>query len=496
MFEPEIKKPIRACLEKLGKQQILYIVFSFEMPYFMKYGGHSASVDQMVADIWDEYAPPTKPGREAGPQPYFGQAESQGNVYEPFIPFAKYREEPGAKTIYSVWRLDGSTPEVAEGLVDKALYAEAHGLHGNGYFDTARHAESTPDAGYSAGDWDIFRASEMARRAGFSVTLDDKPTEFGTAPSQLKCENAAIYAGWYSLAHYNDAFTWVPGAIGFHLDSASATNPRSGPSWVAGALQKGITVTSGSVTEPFLEGLVHPDQIFYYLFHGANVGDAVLRSTLWLKWMIINLGDPLYTPFPKGLGPYPSNTPSQEAWFGVSPNTLIGEGKVRARFSLGEKRDQVTPVVFTSDHPELMSLPSNVTLPPAAFGATFEISVKSPEAPLSIVIKIAAGTEKLSNTLNVYPLLAGLSISEPAITSGGAATGTVSILLPAKELGYTIRLSSNQPSVVVPEEVKIPPGQQAASFPITGKSVTSELTATITAKFDGAAKTAQLQLKP
>ena len=81
----------------------------------------------------------------------------------------------------------------------------------------------------------------------------------------------------------------LPGAIGFHLDSASATNPHRRTTGRARALLKGITVTSGAVTEPFLEGLVHPDQIFYYLFQGANVGDAVLRGTRWLKWMIMNL---------------------------------------------------------------------------------------------------------------------------------------------------------------------------------------------------------------
>jgi hypothetical protein len=55
------------------------------------------------------------------------------------------------------------------------------------------------------------------------------------------------------------------------------------------------------VAEPYLEGLAHPDQAFLYLFLGANAGDAVLRSTRWLKWMILNIGDPLYRPFPQGI---------------------------------------------------------------------------------------------------------------------------------------------------------------------------------------------------
>jgi len=212
-FEPEIKKPLRACLEKLGKQQILYIVFAYQSPYTVSIDGHSEAIDQLVADIWDEYAGPWALGREMGDQPYFGKAESQGNVYEPFVPFEKYRQQPTAKTIYSVWRIDGTTAEVAKGLVDKALYAESHGLKGKACFDIRGPIESYVDNGYGAGEWDIYRASQMAKAAGFDITLDDKPTEFGTAPSQLRCENAALYAGWYSMS-YNNAFSWAPGATG------------------------------------------------------------------------------------------------------------------------------------------------------------------------------------------------------------------------------------------------------------------------------------------
>jgi hypothetical protein len=37
---------------------------------------------------------------------------------------------------------------------------------------------------------------------------------------------------------------------------------------------------------------------------GAIVGDALLRNTAWLKWQILNMGDPLYRPFPRGRSPF------------------------------------------------------------------------------------------------------------------------------------------------------------------------------------------------
>ena len=493
-FEPEVKKPIRACLEKIGKKQILYIVFSFETPYRVTLNGRAQAVDQLVADIWDEYCGPLATGRETADQPYFGRAESQGNVYENFESFAKYRERPSAKTIYSVWRLEGPNAEIAKSLVDKALYAEAHGLKGNAYFDIRGPVGNYVDTGYGAGEWDIYRSSVMAKKAGFETTLDDKPTEFGGAPSELRCENAALYAGWYSMV-YNDAFSWVPGAIGFHLDSASAVNPRAPKSWVAGALRNGITVTSGAVSEPYLEGLVHPDQIFLYLFGGANVGDAVLRGTRWLKWMIINVGDPLYTPFKGGIAPY--NSPArQETWFGLTPTNIVGGGRVRAQFALANKGDKTVPVSFKSSEPELVTLPGTANIPPQSNGAGFIIPVKSPDQEVNITLTVIAPNETISNTLIVYPLLSGFSLSQPAVKSEGSVIGTVSLIVPAPDPGVEVKLTSDQTELTLPAEFKIPAGERQGTFSITAKAAKAEVTATITAKIDRASKTAQLKITP
>src|SRR6185312_15598839 len=167
-----------------------------------------------------------------------------------------------------------------------------------------RYALNTiQDSSYGAGDWDLHRAADFARKAGFKVLEDANGEEFGTPPAP-NCPNAALYAGWYSLNNYNDAFTWNTGAIGIHLDSASAYNPRTGTNWVANAVKRGITVTTGAMAEPMLNGLVHPSGTFRDLFQGANVGDAFLRNTNFLKWVILYIGDPLYRPFPQGLPPF------------------------------------------------------------------------------------------------------------------------------------------------------------------------------------------------
>jgi uncharacterized protein (TIGR03790 family) len=199
-----------------------------------------------------------------------------------FIPFAAYRLQPGAIPIYSVWRLDAANTALAKGLVDKAKLAENAGLTGQGCFDL-RVAAPNNDTSYGTGEWDLHRSAGFARSAGFTVTEDGNDAEFGTAPAPLRCDDAAIYEGWYSLNKYYDVFTWRPGAIGLHLDSASASGPRGGTNWAANAVLKGITITSGAVAEPYLNGLAHPDIVFRSLLQGANAGDALLRATQWLK---------------------------------------------------------------------------------------------------------------------------------------------------------------------------------------------------------------------
>ncbi len=178
------------------------------------------------------------------------------------------------------------------------------------------------------------------------------------------------------------------------------------------------------------------------------------------------------------------------------PTTLVGGGRVRGQIQLAEKRDHTLPAVFTATYAPLVTLPTNVNLPPEATGAQFEISIKPPPESISVIVTIAVGKETLTNTVNVYPTLAQISLSQPSVKADGTVTGTVSTLVPAKEPGFLVKLSSNQPGVVVPAEINIPAGSNKASFPISVKAGTAEVAATITATLDGAAKSTALKVTP
>lgn len=318
-YVKSVKVPIQKCLTAVGPKQILYIVFAYNTPYRVEDAEKrkapgaqltaSYAIDQYVADIWDQYMREDGGPQPTALQPYYDNASSKLNRYKPFESLAEYRDKDQGKLIYSVWRLDAPTPKLAKGLVDKAIEAETSGLTGQGCFDIRGPISTFPDEGYGVGEWDIHQAATFAREAGFAVTEDTNQAEFGTPPAPL-CPHAALYAGWYSLNHYNDAFTWQTGAIGFHLDSLSALDPRGGLNWSSNAIRRGITVTSGAIDEPYLTGLLRPGGTFRDLFQGANVGDAFLRNTRFLKWMIIYIGDPLYRPFRGGVGQFKSGAPS------------------------------------------------------------------------------------------------------------------------------------------------------------------------------------------
>ena len=488
-FVYTVKSPVRGCIQ-LASSNILYIVFTYNTPYkFIGPDLASYSIDQFIADIWDVYTPPNQFGNPGKAQPYYAEAQSQGNVYVPFVPLASFN---GAQ-IYSVWRLDGATAALASGLVDKALAAESGGLSGQVCID---ETFATPAADYGisgSADWDLRQGAIFARMAGFAVTQDFNAAEFGTSPAPLRCDNAALYAGGYSYNHYNDAFSWNPGAIGYHLDSASGVDPRGGTNWSSNALIRGITVTSGAVAEPTMQGLPHADGIFRNLFEGANVGDAFMRNTLWLKWTIINIGDPLYRPFPAG---FPAVTVPQNS-LALSPRYLIGGNSSTGTITVATPAPSggIT-VSLASNLTAVATVPATVMIAAGQTTASFPITTKlvTHDSPLNI--SAIFGTTTLNNTLVPQALLGALGISPASVIGGASATGYIFLNDKAPAGGAAVALSSNNGAISFPASVLISEGSSTGSFPIGTPAVSATTSVTISGAYAGAVVSAALVLTP
>lgn len=198
--------------------------------------------------------------------------------------------------ILLVSRLDGPSPAIARGLVDKAIQAEADGLWGRAYFD-ARGLKEGPM--YLGDNW-IRAGAAFARQMGFETVLDDKPENFAAG---FPMSRIALYAGWYA-ADVSGPFTrptveFAPGAFAYHLHSFNAANVRSADrNWVGPLLAKGATITLGSVDEPYLAAT--PDvalflsRLIYFQF---SFGESAWAAQNSLSWQNIAVGDPLYRPY-------------------------------------------------------------------------------------------------------------------------------------------------------------------------------------------------------
>ncbi|HEY1342900.1 MAG TPA: TIGR03790 family protein, partial [Bryobacteraceae bacterium] len=487
LYAAYVKTPVQNCLNAVGKDRILYIVMSYLTPYHMYGAGPSqnGAVDSYLADIWDQAAP--QPFVIAPPlQPYYADGQNQGNAYAPFVPFASYRAGPGAALIYSVWRLDGPTAAIASGLVDQAVQAEANGgPHGQACIDR-RNGDITlqADASYNTGDWDLRQAAVFLQQAGIAVTEDSTFAEFGSAPAPPSCPNTAFYTGWYALNSYNDAFTWQPGSIGWHLDSGSAVNPRGGPNWSANALQRGIAVTTGAVAEPYLEGMVHPAGAWRNLLEGANVGDAFLRNTQWLKWQILNLGDPLYRPFAAGRAPFKPLAAVNS--FAIEPRELVGGRPATGRITLsapapagGKTFSLTNSLVPSGVMPP--SFPALVTVPAGATQATFPIATASVTVSAAPLITATAPGLTLRNTIVFDPLLRILVPEATSAISGQSVMVHLMLNGVAPAGGAMVLVDSDNAGASVPATVTVPAGSDSTTFYVTAGPANAALSAKITA---------------
>ena len=195
-----------------------------------------------------------------------------------------------------VSRLDGPTPEIANGLVDKALMAETNGLWGRAYFDVRN---LPADNAYYMGDLWLRLGAEVCRNLGFDVVLD---TNAETFRESFPMSQIAIYAGWYD-AEVSGPFKlpeveFMPGAFAYHLHSFSAETLRSTSTrWCGPLLAKGATCTMGCVYEPYLQFTPNIGLFLQALGNGYTFGEAAWMSQPALSWQTTVIGDPLYQPY-------------------------------------------------------------------------------------------------------------------------------------------------------------------------------------------------------
>ena len=199
--------------------------------------------------------------------------------------------------VIMVSRLDAPTPQLAMNLVERAIETEQRGLTGNAYIDS-RGIQPDGTVGYGYYDQGLRDLADLLRtRSTYPVVLEDTERRFsqrGDAPE------VAIYAGWYKLRSYEDAFTFNPGAIGYHIASGEAVSIHdpTEAGWCKNALERGITVTLGPTGEPYVDAFPLPNEFFALLLTGRYaLAEAYALTTRYVSWRMVLFGDPLYNPW-------------------------------------------------------------------------------------------------------------------------------------------------------------------------------------------------------
>ncbi len=282
MHDPSPKKRTRAYAvvqEAYGLWGILAFA-RWEIERYQQVDG-SASLDSELSFLWWESGTYPLAGRLPNPF-YIGHLGELDDWPLPLL---------------MVSRIDAPTVTHAQGMIDQAIETESRGLRGNVYVD-ARGKKKGPPLSYGFYDADLQDfAKTFQSVSSYPMTLENTEQRL-SQPGQAP--DVALYVGWYRLRHYEDAFTFNPGAIGYHIASGEAVSihyPRE-LGWCKNALERGITVTLGPVGEPYLDAFPLPTEFFGLLYSGKySLVEAYYLSIRYLSWKMVLFGDPLYRPW-------------------------------------------------------------------------------------------------------------------------------------------------------------------------------------------------------
>ena len=275
-FEQWVRKPIVKQLEKLEQEQrpaIRYIVTTFGVPSHVNIDNQGYSLDARLTLVRTDIQ-----------QPIHNPYQNAGVHFVDWNPRAL-----GGAPMYLVTRLDGPTPQVAVGLVDKAIAAEQTVNQSSGIAYIDARGLGCCD-GYYKADQSMYRMRDLAEAAGVRVVFDDQEALIQDAPD-------ALWAwGWYGSP--TDAYKFVEGAVGAQLTSYTAGSlryPYQG-NWVEQWLRDGITATWGATSEPTTEGYAKGDDFFRAFWSGYNFAESSYLASPTLNHMMVFVGDPLYAP--------------------------------------------------------------------------------------------------------------------------------------------------------------------------------------------------------
>jgi probable HAF family extracellular repeat protein len=154
-------------------------------------------------------------------------------------------------------------------------------------------------------------------------------------------------------------------------------------------------------------------------------------------------------------------------------------------------------VISLSDNLAAASVPSTVTIPAGAIGATFTISTMPVTTVQNGSVTATHGGRTVSQAVSIRPIgVSAITVTPNPVKGGNPVTGNVTLECNAAPASITVALSSNNSAVANPvaSTITIPKGQSSKTFQVTTKHVMARVKVVITASANGVSKSANLNV--
>jgi uncharacterized protein (TIGR03437 family) len=156
----------------------------------------------------------------------------------------------------------------------------------------------------------------------------------------------------------------------------------------------------------------------------------------------------------------------------VSPAQVDGGGTSTGRVVLSAPARRTNlAVTLSADDSTAAQMPALVSVPAGQASQTFEIRTSAVNTFRDVQVTATGGGQVATSTLRIRPAnaaaLASLELGASSTTPSTTVSGRVVLTRPATVEGATIRLSTNNSAVAVPESVSIPFAASSASFQVS-----------------------------
>jgi hypothetical protein len=183
-----------------------------------------------------------------------------------------------------------------------------------------------------------------------------------------------------------------------------------------------------------------------------------------------------------------------------SPTTVASGAAATCNLTLSQPAGSGGITVKLSSNMASVTVPTTISVAASSATAQFNATAETVSSTQSATISAQYNGASVSATVSVQPpvlattTLSSLACTPNSISSGAAATCTVTLSQAAGPGGATVTLSSSAQALAVPASVVVAAGSVSGAFTATAGAISSAQTGGVTATFNGVSQTVSLNL--